>query len=98
MLDFYFLTCKYPQKLFEIKPRRQESAAGENFRKKPLECHFCTILDLNLQLFWNQGGDNAPIGIFKGGGMPPLEFSRVGELISRWGIAPPKVGRCRTLA
>ena len=23
--------------------------------KLPLECHFCTILDLNLKLVWNQG-------------------------------------------
>ena len=39
--------------------------------KMPLECHFCTILVLNLQLVWNQGWTNACIGIFKGGGMPP---------------------------
>ena len=39
-------------------------------KKVPLECHFCTILYLNLQLVWSQGiFKGGGIGIFKGGGI-----------------------------
>ena len=91
MLDFYFF--KHVNILRNCSKLTQEAKSPPQAKiseKMPLECHFCTILDLNSQLVWNQGWTNAHIGIFKGGGMPPLGIFKGGGIDF-------KVGRCRTL-